>query len=60
MKFAPGDNVRVIASPSRYFDLVGTVHDYAAGQFHVRGLDAGPVWFYPWELVLAERPEVDA
>ena len=55
MKFKIGDPVRVIASPCRYFDMVGTVHDEAAGEFHVKGLDAGPLWFLPNELILAEH-----
>ena len=56
MKFKIGDPVRVIASPSRWFDQVGTVADIAAGQFHVSGVDAAPLWFHPGELVLAEVP----
>lgn len=58
-KFRNGDPVRVIATPCRWFDQVGTVHDEHWGQYHVRGLDAGPVWFYPHELILAEhQPQV--
>ena len=54
-KFRIGDPVRVIASPSRWFDHVGTVHDETAGQFHVRGLTDAPLWFHPNELILAEH-----
>lgn len=53
-KFAIGDHVRIIATPSRWFDLVGRVLDEAGGQFRVAGEDFGPLWFYPRELVLAE------
>lgn len=60
MKFRIGDPVRVIATPSRHFDQVGTIHDEAAGQFHVAGPDFGPLWFFPHELVLAEWSGVEA
>jgi uncharacterized protein YodC (DUF2158 family) len=55
MKFKIGDPVRVIATPCRWFDQVGTVHDEAAGQFHVVGIDTAPLWFHPKELILAEH-----
>lgn len=57
--FNINDRVRVIASPCRWHNLVGIIHDEAAGQYHVRGLDAAPVWFYPYELVHVAPVEVD-
>lgn len=57
MKFQPNDPVRVIATPSRHFDAVGTVADHAAGQFRV-DMPGGPLWFWPHELILAEPPVV--
>jgi len=57
MKFRFGDPVRVIATPCRWFDQVGTIRYKAAGQFQVRGLDSGPLWFFPHELVLAKHPK---
>lgn len=53
-KFTIGDHVRIIATPSRWFDLVGRVEMEAEGQFRVVGEDFGPLWFYPAELVLAD------
>lgn len=51
-KFNPGDQVRVIASPSQ----VGAVLDTVAGQLRVTGPDfAAPLWFFPWELAPADN-----
>lgn len=60
MKFKIGDPVRIIARTCRWFDQVGTVVDTAAGEFHVAGVDAAPLWFGPHELILAEHPPQEA
>lgn len=57
-KFRIGDPVRIIASPGRHFDAVGTVVDVDQTQhfpFAVTGLDASLLWFGPNELILAEH-----
>lgn len=57
MKFKIGDPVRIIASPGRHFDKVGTVTDVDRGAFHPFRVDVedAPLWFGPHELVLAEH-----
>jgi len=60
MKFKIGDPVRVIATPSRYFDSVGTIADvdphHPSLPYQVAGLsDLPPLWFGPNELILAEH-----
>ncbi|MDQ5862763.1 MAG: hypothetical protein M3536_10930 [Actinomycetota bacterium] len=60
MKFKIGDHVRIIATPCRWFDAVGTITDTAANQFHVAGIEAAPLWFGPHELILAEHQPHDA
>ncbi len=57
MKFRIGDPVRIIATPCRWFDAVGTVVDTAGNQFHVAGLEPAPLWFGPHELILADHPD---
>jgi hypothetical protein len=54
MKFKLNDPVRVIATPCRHFDQVGSVVTTGAGGFHIAGLDDAPLWFHPDELILAE------
>ncbi|WP_028265919.1 hypothetical protein [Arthrobacter sp. MA-N2] len=53
-KFKIGDHVRVIATPCRWFDQTGTVHDEAPGAFHIADLESHPLWFHPDELILAD------
>lgn len=59
-KFRLGDPVRVIATPSRYFDAVGTItdvdRDHPALPYQVGILENRPLWFGPAELILAESP----
>jgi len=57
MKFNLGDHVRIIATPSRHFDSVGTVTNVDPGAYHpfrVEVLEGIPLWFGAHELVLAE------
>lgn len=58
-KFRIGDPVRIIATPSRYFDSVGTVIDvdrhHPLLPYQVAGLADPPLWFGPNELILAEH-----
>lgn len=59
MKFKIGDHVRVINRTCKYFDRVGTVQEVMAGQqlpFGLSGLESVPIWFGPFELILAEHP----
>jgi hypothetical protein len=59
MKFKLNDPVRVIATPSKLFDAVGTVVNVdrdAWCPFQVMTTD-GPLWFSGHELVLAEAPK---
>lgn len=59
MKFKIGDPVRIIATPSRYFDDVGTIADvdrhHPILPYQVAGPAAVPLWFGPHELILAEH-----
>jgi len=64
MKFKIGDPVRVTATPSRYFDSVGTIADvdphHPLLPYQVDGLDGRPLWFGPQELILAEHQMEEA
>jgi hypothetical protein len=59
MKFKLGDPVRIIARPSRWFDVVGTVcdvdRDHPTLPFQVAGLEDHALWFGHNELILAEH-----
>ncbi|NWL13290.1 hypothetical protein DM793_18660 [Paenarthrobacter nitroguajacolicus] len=60
MKFGAGDTVRVINRTCKYFDQVATVQEVMAGQqlpFGLSGLETVPVWFAPYELILAEKED---
>jgi len=60
MKFKLNDPVRIIATPSRYFDTVGTItdvdRDHPRLPYQVGILENRPLWFGPEELILAEHP----
>ncbi|SDK79904.1 hypothetical protein [Arthrobacter sp. ok362] len=64
MKFKLGDPVRVIATPSRFFDMVGAVCDvdrhHPLLPYQVTGLEGRPLWFGPNELILAEHQMEEA
>lgn len=56
-KFRIGDHVRIINRTCKYFDRVGTVQEVMVGQqlpFGLSGLESVPIWFGPFELILAE------
>jgi uncharacterized protein YodC (DUF2158 family) len=53
-KFKPGDHVRVIVSPCRWFDQIGTIAEAWEREFTVAGLAPVTLWFRPEELTLAE------
>ena len=58
-KFKLGDPVRIIATPSRYFDSVGTIADVDRNHpllpYQVDLHEGRPLWFGPNELILAEH-----
>lgn len=64
MKFKLGDPVRVIASPSEYFDQVGTItgiHEDASFPLDVAGIDGKALLLFGAdELILAENGVVTA
>ena len=62
-KHQPGDHVRIIHTPCRYFDRTATiaeVRDDQAHPYRIDTLEAWPLWFGDRELVAALTPEATA